>query len=77
MRTSDPIRTFRFEFPNWRIGQKNHLFIGSPGGGAAAATAYTLIETATLNSVDPQAWLADTVGSISNCKITRLVELMP
>ena len=37
------------------LGRKNHLFVGSPAGGCAAAVAYTLIETAKLNGVDPQA----------------------
>lgn len=37
------------------IGRKNWLFAGSEGGGHAAAIAYTLIETAKLNDVDPQA----------------------
>jgi len=39
------------------LGRKNYLFVGSEGGGKAAAIAYTLIETAKLNGVDPQAWL--------------------
>ncbi len=51
--------------------------MGSEGGGKAAAIAYTLIETAKLNGVDPQAWLTDILGRISDHKITRLDELMP
>jgi transposase len=39
------------------LGRKNYLFMGSVGGGKAAAIAYTLIETAKMNSVDPEAWL--------------------
>jgi hypothetical protein len=39
------------------LGRKNYLFMGSEGGGKSAAIAYTLIETAKLNGVDPQAWL--------------------
>ena len=39
------------------IGRKNWLFAGSERGGRSAAIAYTLIETAKLNGVDPQAWL--------------------
>ncbi len=77
MRTHDPIRTFRFVFPNRRVGQKNYLFIGSEGAAKAVAIAYTLIETAKQNDVDPQAWLTDTLGRISDHKITRLDELMP
>ena len=59
------------------LGRKNYLFMGSEGGGRAAAIAYTLIETAKLNSVDPQAWLTDTLGRIADHKITRLDELLP
>lgn len=59
------------------VGRKNWLFAGSQGGGNSAAIAYTLIETAKLNGVDPQAWLTDTLGCIADHKITRLEELMP
>ena len=59
------------------LGRKNYLFVGSEGGGKAAAIAYTLIETAKLNRVDPQAWLTDVLGRIADHKITRLDELMP
>ncbi len=73
----DPTRTFRVVCPNWRVGQKNYLFIGSEGAAKTVAIAYTLIETAKLNGVDPQAWLTDTIGRIADHKITRLDELMP
>ena len=73
----DPTRTFRFVFPNCRVGQKNYLFIGSEGAAKAAAIAYTLIETAKLNDVDPQAWLTDVLKCIADHKITRLDELLP
>jgi len=59
------------------IGRKNYLFVGSEGGGKSAAIAYTLIETAKLNDVDPQAWLTDVLGRIADHKITRLDELLP
>ena len=59
------------------IGRKNWLFAGSERGGRSAAIVYTLIETAKLNGVDPQAWLTDVLGSIADHKITRLDELMP
>jgi transposase len=59
------------------IGRKNYLFVGSQAGGRAAAIAYTLIETAKLNGVDPQAWLADTLARIPDGKITRVDELLP
>jgi transposase len=41
------------------------------------AIAYTLIETAKLNGVDPQAWLADTLARIPDHKINRIDELLP
>ena len=59
------------------LGRKNYLFMGSEGGGKLAAIAYTLIETAKLNGVDPQAWFTDTLGCIADHKITKLDELMP
>ena len=59
------------------LGRKNFLFVGSEGGGKSAAIAYTLIETAKLNGVDPQAWLTDVLGRIAEHKITRLDDLMP
>ncbi len=46
-------------------------------GGKAAAIAYTLIQTAKLNGVDPQAWLTDVLSRIADHKITRLDELFP
>ena len=59
------------------LGRKNYLFMGSEGGGKSAAIAYTLIETAKLNGVDPQAWLTDVLGHIAEHKITKFDELMP
>ncbi|MDG1431577.1 MAG: transposase, partial [Paracoccaceae bacterium] len=59
------------------LGRKYYLFVGSEGGGKAAAIAYTLIETAKLNGVDPQAWLTDVLARIADHKITRIDDLMP
>ena len=59
------------------LGRKNYLFMGSFSGGKAAAIAYTLIETAKLNDVDPQAWLADVLERIPDYKINRVDELLP
>jgi hypothetical protein len=59
------------------LGRKNWLFAGSEGGGKAVSIAYTLIETAKLNGVDPQAWLTDVLGRIAEHKINRLDELLP
>ncbi len=59
------------------LGRKNHLFVGSQTGGKSAAIAYTLIETAKPNGVDPQAWLADTLACIADHKINRIDERLP
>ncbi len=59
------------------VGRKNWLFAGSEGGGKAAAIAFTLIETAKLNGVDPQAWLTDVLRRIAEHKINRIDELLP
>ena len=59
------------------LGRKNYLFMGSASGGKAAAIAYTLIETAKLNDIDPQAWLADVLDRIPDYKINRVDELLP
>lgn len=59
------------------IGRKNWMFAGSEGGGKAMAVAFTLIETAKLNGVDPQAWLSWVLERIADHKINRLDELMP
>ena len=59
------------------LGRKNYLFMGSASGGKAAAIAYTLIETARLNGIDPQAWLADVLGRIAETPQTRLDQLLP
>ena len=50
------------------LGRRNWTFAGSDEGGQRAAAIYTLIETAKLNDVDPQAWLADVLAA---CRITR------
>ena len=59
------------------LGRKNWLFAGSEGGGKALAIAFTLIETAKLNDVDPEAWLAWVLGRIADHKINRIDELLP
>lgn len=59
------------------VGRKNYLFMGSEGGGQAAAIAYTLIETAKLNDVDPQAWLTDVLDRIADHPINRVGDLLP
>ena len=51
--------------------------MGSLTGGKAAAIAYTLIETAKLNDIDPQAQLADMLARIPDYKINRVDDLLP
>lgn len=59
------------------LGRKAWLFAGSDRGGRRAAVMYTLIVTAKMNDVDPQAWLADVLARIAEIPQTRLHELLP
>lgn len=59
------------------IGRKNYMFVGSERGGKSAAIIYTLMETAKLNNVDPQAWLTDVLSRIADHKINTIEELLP
>jgi hypothetical protein len=59
------------------LGRKAWLFAGSDRGGQRAAVMYSLITTAKMNDVDPQAWLADVLARINDLPQTRLHELLP
>jgi len=59
------------------LGRKSWLFAGSDRGGERAAAMYSLIVTAKLNNVDPQAWLTDLLGRIAAHPAHRLAELLP
>jgi transposase len=59
------------------LGRKSWLFAGSERGADRAAIMYTLIQTAKLNDVDPQAWLADVLASIADMPLPRLPQLLP
>ena len=59
------------------LGRKSWLFAGSERGGQRAPAMYTLIGTAKLNDIDPQAWLADVIARISDTPVSRLHELLP
>ena len=59
------------------LGRKAWLFAGSERGGQRAAFMYSLIGTAKLNGIDPQAWLADVIARISDLPLSRLPELLP
>jgi hypothetical protein len=59
------------------LGRKSWLFAGSQRGGERTAFMYTLIVTAKLNDIDPQAWLADVLAQMPSLPISRLPELLP
>ena len=59
------------------LGRKSWMFAGSDRGGERAAIMYSLIQTARLNNIDPQAWLADVLCRINDHKITDLAALLP
>ena len=59
------------------LGRKSWLFCGSDRGGQRAAAMYSLIVTAKMNGIDPQAWLADVLFRIATHPAHRLDELLP
>ena len=59
------------------LGRKNYLFMGSLAAEKAASIAYTLIETAKMNGLEPQAWLADVLHRIAEHPSNRIDELLP
>ena len=60
------------------IGRKNWLFAGSKAGGERAAAIYSVIETAKLNGIEPQAYIADVIAKIADgWPASRWDELMP
>ena len=59
------------------VGRRNWTFAGSDEGGRRAAALYTLIASAKLNDVDPQAWLADMLARLPDHPAKRIHELLP
>jgi transposase len=59
------------------LGRKNYLFAGSDAGGERAAVIYSLIATAKLNGMDPEAYLREVLTRIADHPINRIVELLP
>lgn len=60
------------------VGRKNWMFAGADCGGERAAAMYSLLETAKLNGVNPQHWLADVLHRVGQGHpINRLDELLP
>ena len=69
----------RYEQNNQSIalGRKSWLFAGSERGGERAAIMYTLIQTAKMNGLDPEANLADVIARIADHPANRIDELLP
>jgi transposase len=59
------------------LGRKNYLFAGSDQGGERAATAYSLLGSAKLNGLDPEAYLREVLSRIADYPINRIGELLP
>jgi hypothetical protein len=59
------------------LGRGNYLFMGSNAGGERAASMYSLIETAKLNGLDPEAYLREVLQRIADHPVNRIDELLP
>jgi transposase len=59
------------------LGRKSWLFCGSDRGGQRAAAMYSLIVSAKMSDIDPQAWLADVLARINDLPVSKLDELLP
>jgi hypothetical protein len=59
------------------LGRKNYLFAGADCGGERAAAIYSLIGTAKLNDIDPEAYLRYVLTDIAEQPINRIDELLP
>jgi transposase len=59
------------------LGRSNYLFVGSDAGGERAAALYSLVESAKLNGLDPEAYLREVLGRIADHPINRIDELLP
>jgi transposase len=59
------------------IGRKNYLFAGSDAGGERAAAVYSLLGSAKLNGIDPEAYMTEVLRRIADHSINRIGELLP
>jgi transposase len=59
------------------LGRKNYLFAGSDAGGERAAAIYSLVGSAKLQGLDPQAYLRHVIERIAEHPVNRIEELLP
>ncbi len=59
------------------IGRRNYLFAGADSGGERAAAIYSLIGTAKLNGIDPEAWLRHVLANIADHPVNRVDDFLP
>ena len=59
------------------LGRKNYLFAGSDAGGERAAAIYSLLGSAKLNGLDPEAYLTSVLRRIADHPINRIGDLLP
>ena len=59
------------------LGRKNYLFAGSDAGGERAAAIYSVLGSAKLNGIDPEAYLSSVLRRIADHPINRIAELLP
>mgnify|MGYP001606680578 FL=1 len=59
------------------IGRRNYLFAGADSGGERAAAIYSLIGTAKLGGVDPEAWLRHVLANIADHPVNRVDDFLP
>ncbi|KAB8044560.1 IS66 family transposase [Janthinobacterium aquaticum] len=59
------------------IGRRNYLFAGADSGGERAAAVYSLIGTAKLNGVDPEAWLRHVLANIADHPVNQVDDFLP
>jgi transposase len=79
-KNSDTGKAIEYSLKRWTAlarGRRNWTFAGSDEGGRRAAALYTLIATAKLNDVDPQAWLADVLARMLDYPAKRIGDLLP
>jgi hypothetical protein len=59
------------------LGRKNYLFAGSDSGGERAAAIYSLVGSAKLNGLDPEAYLREVLTRVADHPVNRIKELLP